>query len=190
MPTLEQIQTKMKKLQAQAESLIAKRAQSVLNDIRKLMEEHGLTTSDIDAHSSAKRKPGRRAGAVSGSATMRKKVSKSGKSATKGKLPPKYLNSKTGQTWSGHARPPQWIKVAKDRSVFLIDGAGTVERSASKPAGKRAVTRKTAARKIAGKKTAAKSRTVKTVGATASKAPTKKAAAKKALAAVKTMTTA
>jgi hypothetical protein len=178
MPTLEQIQTKMKKLQVQAESLIAKRAQSVLNDIRKLMEEHALTTSDIDAHSSTKRKPGRRAGAVSGNATARRKVAKSGKSVTKGKLPPKYLDPKTGQTWSGHARPPQWIKVAKDRSVFLIDGAGAVERSASKPAGKRA-----AARKTAGKKTAAKTRVAEAVGTTASKARAKKAAAKKALAA-------
>ena len=54
MPTLEQIKDKMKKLQEQAEKLIAKRAQSVLTDIRKLMEEHGLTTADIAAHSTGK----------------------------------------------------------------------------------------------------------------------------------------
>ena len=43
-----------------------------------------------------------------------------GKAAAKGKLPPKYQNPKTGETWSGHARPPAWIKDVKDRSKFLI----------------------------------------------------------------------
>lgn len=62
MPTLEQIQAKLKKLQAQAEAMIAKRAQSVLDDIRKLMEKHGLTTADIEAHSSTKKRRGRPAG--------------------------------------------------------------------------------------------------------------------------------
>ncbi|MHB9838029.1 H-NS family nucleoid-associated regulatory protein [Paraburkholderia terrae] len=43
-----------------------------------------------------------------------------GKAAAKGKLPPKYINRKTGETWSGHARPPAWLKDVKDRSKFLI----------------------------------------------------------------------
>lgn len=50
MPTLEQIQNRLKKIQARAEVLIAKRAQSVLNVIRALMEKHGLTMADIGAH--------------------------------------------------------------------------------------------------------------------------------------------
>jgi DNA-binding protein H-NS len=166
MPTLEQIQAKMKKLLAQEESLIAKRAHSVLNEIRDLMEKYHLTTADIDSHSSAKRKPGRRAGGGSLSATMRKKVAKSASFAAKGKLPAKYLNPKTGETWSGHARPPQWIKAVKDRSVFLIDGSGTPARNApAKPAGKRAAAKKTAARKVGVKKTAAKTRAVKKTAA-------------------------
>ncbi|CAB3757017.1 H-NS family nucleoid-associated regulatory protein [Paraburkholderia humisilvae] len=37
-----------------------------------------------------------------------------------GKLPPKYRDPKTGATWSGHARPPAWIKNVKDRSKYLI----------------------------------------------------------------------
>ncbi|MGT2469306.1 H-NS family nucleoid-associated regulatory protein [Paraburkholderia terrae] len=45
-----------------------------------------------------------------------------GKAAAKGKLPPKYINRKTGETWSGHARPPAWLKDVKDRSKFLITG--------------------------------------------------------------------
>jgi DNA-binding protein H-NS len=162
MPTLEQIQAKLKKLQAQAEAMIAKRAQSVLDDIRKLMEKHGLTTADIDAHSSTKKPRGRPPG----------KSSKSGvkaKAAAKPKLPAKYRNPKTGETWSGWARPPLWIKDVKDRTKFLIDGLSdshAVVASATKPAGKKAA-----------KKTTAKKGTAKTLSA---KAPAKKAAAKKA----------
>jgi hypothetical protein len=64
----------MKKLQEQAEKLIAKRAQSVLTDIRKLMEEHGLTTADIAAHSTGKKQRGRPAGSKP-TATATRKVS-------------------------------------------------------------------------------------------------------------------
>jgi len=48
------------------------------------------------------------------------------KAAAMGKLPPKYINPKTGETWSGHARPPAWIKDVKDRSKFLIAGGAEV----------------------------------------------------------------
>src|SRR5258708_40233395 len=89
MPTLEQIQAKLKKLQAQAQALIAKRAQSALNDIRKLMDEHGLTTADIDAHSSTRKPRGRPAGTKS-------KAKSKEKAAAKGKLPPQDRDPKTG----------------------------------------------------------------------------------------------
>jgi DNA-binding protein H-NS len=164
MPTLEQIQAKLKKLQAQAEALIAKRTQSVLNDIRKLMDQHGLTTADIDAYSFIKKPRGRPAGTTS-------KAKSKGKAADNGKLPAKYLNPKTGATWSGWARPPLWIKDVKDRTKFLIGGhsESNAEASATKPASKKA------AKKVSGKKAA-----VKTLNG---KAPAKKVAAKKATAA-------
>jgi DNA-binding protein H-NS len=160
MPTLEQIEAKMKKLQAQAESLIAKRMQSVMGDIRRLMEEHGLTLDDIAAHfDTSKKRPGRPAGAASKAASKRGSTTKSAKTAVKGTMPPKYINRKTGETWSGHARPPAWIKDAKDRTKFLIDGASVAadaEASGNaKPAGKRkAAIKKVAAKKVATKKSA------------------------------------
>jgi hypothetical protein len=55
MATLEQIQTRLKKLKAQAEALLAKKTQAVVDQIRKLMLEHGLTTEDIEAKAKAKR---------------------------------------------------------------------------------------------------------------------------------------
>src|SRR6478609_8811548 len=124
MATLEQIQGKMKRLQAQAQALIAKQAQTVLADIRKLMDQHGLTTADIAAHTSTKKRRGRPAGAPSVKVTGNKAAAKStASSSPKGKLPPKYRDPKTGATWSGHARPPAWIAKVRDRTKFLIDGA-------------------------------------------------------------------
>jgi DNA-binding protein H-NS len=197
MPTLEQIQAKLKKLQAQAEAMIAKRAQTVLDDIRKLMEKHGLTTADIDAHSSTKKPRGRPAGKTS-------KLGAKVKAAAKPKLPAKYRNPKTGETWSGWARPPLWIKDVKDRTKFLIDGhsdSHAVVASATKPASKKAAKRASAkalsakapAKKGTAKKASAKSATVANVPekkAAAKKAPVKRVSAKKASATKKSATTA
>jgi H-NS histone family len=40
----------MKKLQAQADALVAKKSSAVIEKIRDLMAQHGLTTADIEAH--------------------------------------------------------------------------------------------------------------------------------------------
>lgn len=114
MPTLDQIQEKILKLQAQADSLIAKNTLSALDDIRTLMQAHGLTTSDIESHVTGKRRPGRPSGSKGQKAAGNKRK------PAKGKLPARYRNPETGATWSGWARPPAWIKHAEDRSVFLI----------------------------------------------------------------------
>ncbi|WP_408288535.1 hypothetical protein [Paraburkholderia aspalathi] len=44
--TLEVVQEKIKKLEQQAEALIAKQASSVIEKIRDLMERHDLTVAD------------------------------------------------------------------------------------------------------------------------------------------------
>src|SRR5258708_3940036 len=139
MPTLEQIQAKMKKLQAQADALIAKKAQAAVDQIRKIMLTHGLTTEDIEAKAKAKRE----AKAANGSTS---KVKAKDASSLKSETPPKYLHPKTGATWTGHGRAPAWIAEAKDRSKFLIalgaDAAPAVSAST-------ASTAKTAVKKAA-----------------------------------------
>ena len=198
MATLEQIQARLKKLQAQADALIARKAQVAVNQIRELMLKHGLTTADIEAKAKARRE----ASALSGRAANGKAKSAG---AAKGKLPPKYRDPKTGATWSGHARPPAWIKNVKDRTKFLIDAASDAASAVStaaagaKAAGKRgAVAKKAAAKKVVAKKTtaakkaagvkAAVKRTATAAGkkAAVKKTATKKAVAKKATAAKKT----
>ncbi|HEY3598238.1 MAG TPA: H-NS histone family protein [Paraburkholderia sp.] len=189
MATLEQIQARMKKLQAEAEAIMAKRSRGALDQIAELMHKHGLTTQDIEVRA----KTGRNRAKANGIGAAAGKFKAVG--ATKGKLPPKYRDPKTGATWSGHARPPAWIKNVKDRTRFLIDaGSAAAEASVAtkvKPAGKKAAAKKTgkAAKKVArkavsakaiGRKAAAKKVTAKRAApASAKKAATKKVAAKK-----------
>jgi DNA-binding protein H-NS len=182
MATLEIIQARIKKLQSQAEALIAQGAQGALDQIRELMIKHGLTTEDIERRAKARRERERkvRLGVSSGKAGI--------KAAVKGKLPPKYRDPKTGATWSGHARPPAWIKDVKDRSKFLIDAAAaaaepavTAKAVTKKAAAKKAVTAKSAGRKVAKKASAGAKAAVKKVAAkkAAAKSAGKKTAAKK-----------
>ncbi|WP_042320227.1 H-NS family nucleoid-associated regulatory protein [Paraburkholderia caledonica] len=141
MTTLESLQAKIQRLQAQADALLAKKSSAVIDKIKNLMAEHGLTTADIDAHTGGKKR-----GPKPGAKAAKNAVQATGK--TKGKLSPKYINPKTGETWSGHARPPAWIANVKDRSKFLIAGGAQATVAVSKgTAGKaKAVVKKTASK--------------------------------------------
>ncbi|MFM0475732.1 H-NS family nucleoid-associated regulatory protein, partial [Paraburkholderia strydomiana] len=44
MTTLESLQAKIQRLQAQADALLAKKSSAVIATIKSLMAEHGLTT--------------------------------------------------------------------------------------------------------------------------------------------------
>lgn len=174
MATLKQMQAKLKKLQAQAEQLIAKRAQAVLDDIRAMMERHGLTTADIDKHGKKVKRAAKPKVALPAPAGRHQAMTKLAK---KGKLPAKYRNPKTGETWSGWARPPAWIANVKDRSKFLIDADSAEIAVKPKAAAKKAVAKKAAAKKTAVKKTAVKKTAAKK--ATAAKPAAKRSAPRK-----------
>jgi DNA-binding protein H-NS len=140
MPSLEQIQANIQKLQVQADALIARKAQAAVDQVRKIMLAHGLTTEDIEAKAKAKRE----VKAANGSASnVKAKVA----SSLKAETPPKYLHPKTGATWTGHGRAPAWIANVKDRSKFLIAIGADAGRAASNGAVNKAkaVTKKSAA---------------------------------------------
>ncbi|BAO89199.1 H-NS histone family protein [Caballeronia cordobensis] len=172
MATLKQIQARLKKLQAQAERLIAQRAQAVLDDIRALMERHGLTTDDIARHGK-KTKPAKKPRVAHPAPAGRHETMT--KLAKKGKLPAKYRNPETGETWSGWARPPAWIANVKDRSKFLID-AQAVE-STEKP---KAAAKKASRKRASAAKKSATAPAAKKTGAAKTAKPAAKPAAKRA----------
>ena len=106
MATIEKVQAQIIKLQARADALIKSQSSAVIGKIRELMEKHGLTVADIDAHIGGKKR-GRKHGV---------------KSAGKTPAAAQYRDPKTGATWTGHGRAPAWIASAKDRTKFLVDG--------------------------------------------------------------------
>ncbi|EEF25687.1 conserved hypothetical protein [Ricinus communis] len=108
MATLQSLKARIAKLQAQAEAIVKKDSSAVIEKIRGIMEKHGITTADIDAHiGGGAKKRGRKPGV--------KAAAKSPASAAK------YRDPKTGATWTGHGRAPAWIASAKDRSKFLVE---------------------------------------------------------------------
>lgn len=109
MATLKSIQTEIKKLQQQAEALIAQEASVVIEKIRGIMEKHGLTTADIDAHV----RGAKTRAALAGTTTPSKAEAKT----------PKYRDPKTGATWTGHGRAPAWIASVKNRDKYLVDAS-------------------------------------------------------------------
>jgi DNA-binding protein H-NS len=110
MTTLKVLQEKIARLRAQADGIAKKETSAVLKKIWDLMEKHGLTTDDIAVGS---RKPAVRS------------------QSTAAKIPPtpsaaaKYLNPRTGATWSGRGRAPAWIANADDRNEFLVERGNT-----------------------------------------------------------------
>ncbi|MFM0292212.1 H-NS family nucleoid-associated regulatory protein [Paraburkholderia sp. RL17-380-BIE-A] len=114
--TLEAIQARLKKLQAQADALMTKETAKVLATIHRLMEEHGLTASDIGGHAGGKPRAKK---------VEAKTVGKRGTVAVK------YRDPKSGATWSGRGRAPQWIASAKNRDRFLVEGSAATTKSAS-----------------------------------------------------------
>lgn len=120
MATLESIQEKIAKLQAQAEAVASTKSTAALEKIRDLMHKYSVSVADIDAF------VGKRRGRKPGQAA----ITKSAASA------PKYVDPKTGATWTGHGRAPQWIANAKDRSNFLVADAVAASSGAGKPKAK------------------------------------------------------
>jgi DNA-binding protein H-NS len=132
MATLAAIERQLAKLKSQADAML-KKQDGAVKKILKQMKEAGVTVKDIVAASGGKVK---RAASTAG-----KPSRANGKS---GILPPKYRDPVSGATWSGHARPPAWIKDAKDRSVFLIskDGSAVAAQKAKASTGLKSAKKK------------------------------------------------
>lgn len=116
MATLESVEAKIEKLQAQADALKKKRSAAVIAQIHSLMSEHGLSFEDLGSTSDGKKLGGKAA---------------TKKSSGEGASVAKYRDPKSGATWSGRGRAPGWIASARNRDRFLIDssvGSAPVER--------------------------------------------------------------
>ncbi len=92
MASYKDLQSQIEKLQKQADQAREKELQSVVAQIKSMMNEFGIQVADLG---------------------MRRKR-KSG-----GTVAPKYANPQTGETWTGRGRAPKWID-GKDRTKYAI----------------------------------------------------------------------
>ncbi len=92
------LKAEIARLQAQADE--ARRAEigNVVAEIRSRIAEYGLTADDLGFATAVRR----------------------GRPPKKAPLPPRYQDPKTGSTWSGRGKPPNWI-AGKNRERFLIE---------------------------------------------------------------------
>ncbi|WP_423391460.1 H-NS family nucleoid-associated regulatory protein [Burkholderia sp. LMG 21824] len=94
MATYKELKVQALALAEKAEAARLAEFQAVLDEVRAKVAEYGITEKDIFG-----RKRGR---------------------SVKAPTEAKYLDPKTGATWSGRGRAPAWIKDAKNRDRFLI----------------------------------------------------------------------
>ncbi len=109
-PSLPEITAQIEKLQRQADLLRARHKKPVINSIIEAMVHYGITYDELLANA------GESEHLLRGEGRRR---------STKGRrVPPKYRNPKTGETWSGRGRTARWIAEAeaqgKSRDKFLI----------------------------------------------------------------------
>ncbi|RFU47478.1 H-NS histone family protein [Paraburkholderia sp. DHOC27] len=95
-----ELKAQIARLQAQADEARRTELGNVIEDIRNKIAEYGLTAQDLGFAAAARR----------------------GRPPKKAPLPPKYQDPKSGNTWSGRGKPPNWI-AGKNRDRFLIDQA-------------------------------------------------------------------
>ncbi|AXF25053.1 H-NS histone [Burkholderia pyrrocinia] len=96
MATYRQLSVQLERLQQKIDKEREKAIADAIADIRAKIDEYDITPEELGF-----RPPGA-AAAVKPKRT----------------LPPKYLNPKTGETWSGRGRAPAWL--GKNRGRFLI----------------------------------------------------------------------
>ncbi|WP_258874846.1 H-NS histone family protein [Cupriavidus taiwanensis] len=87
-------------MEVQIEEARANELSSVIEQIRGLMMRYELSQDDIAPR-------GRRGRPAVVAASSEKRL-----------LPPKYMDPKTGKTWSGRGRTPAWL--GKRPELFLI----------------------------------------------------------------------
>ena len=171
MTTYRNVKSQIAQLEKQAADLFKKEVTAVLEKVRGLIAEYGLTAADLGFTGKANK-------AVK--ATRTKKTA-----AEKPAGVPMYADPASGKTWTGKGKPPNFIvegvKSGKSKEDFLISKPATAPTGlakVSKPV-KTAKVTKVAKTPKAEKKPVAATKPAKKV---ASKAAAKKAVAKTAAA--------
>ena len=101
MPTLQELLEQKAALERQIIETQREERAAAIAQIKTLMSQHGLTVADLSTRSPA--------------GTRR--------AESTGKVPPKYRDPATGNTWSGRGLQPNWLKSALAAGKSLADFA-------------------------------------------------------------------
>src|SRR5471030_3337754 len=121
-------------LEAQAERIAKAEMSSAIAKIKDIMSEFNLTIEHLTQ-------------TVTGKRAAKKTKAKNASVA-------KYVDPKTGKTWSGFGRAPGWIAGAKNRDAFLVGKSSAAESAAKAPAAAKKAPAKAAKAVKVAKKTA------------------------------------
>ncbi len=110
MSSYKELLSQREKLDSQIQALMQREKSEGIAKAKKIIDEFGLTASDLFGRKVSAGKRGRPAK----KAAIKKRVGKK-----RGKVAPKYKNPATGETWTGRGKAPKWI-AGKDRSKFAI----------------------------------------------------------------------
>lgn len=111
MKTYQAVRAEIAKLEKQAEELRRQELKTVIAQVRQVISDYSLSAADLGLSGARTR----------AAAAGRQRAAPAGRRVSAGVA--KYRDPKTGQTWTGHGRPPAWIVSAKDRNAFLIGDA-------------------------------------------------------------------
>lgn len=118
MATLAELQKRIARLQEEAEQVRKSELASVIASIREAVAQYDLTPTDIFGRKAGSSARGKGAGPAN----------------EKMPRPPKYRDPKSGKTWTGMGKPPNWIAGVRNRDKFLIDAQAADEASQSESA--------------------------------------------------------
>ena len=158
MSKLSALKKQIAALEAQAERIAKAEMSSAITRVKDIMSEFNLTIEHLTQTVTGKR---------AAKKTKAKKASVA-----------KYVDPKTGKTWSGFGRAPGWIAGAKNRDAFLVGKSTAADSAAKAPAAAKKVAAKAAKVVKAAKKAVAPA--AKKAVEAAPVAVKKKQAAKKA----------
>lgn len=182
--TVSSIRSQIAALEAKAARLTEVETKKSVEKVKALMKSLGVTMEHLGARVASGAEDARKAvfGKSKSAPAKRAASKRSGAGGVK------YLDPKTGATWSGFGRAPAWIASAKDRAHFLVDRAAATASVAAAPTAPAKKAAKTTAKKAAKKvprkvattaKAAAKKVKRAAKAVTAKAAPAKKRAAAK-----------
>lgn len=98
MATVSELQAQKAAIEKQIAEAQREERSAAINKVRALMAEHGLSVADLTARAGAAKRAG-----------------------TGTKVPAKYRDPETGNTWSGRGLQPKWLKAALQNGRQLSD---------------------------------------------------------------------